>query len=135
MNKCKLINLKKISDGRGNLTPIEENKDIPFDIKRIYYLYNIAENKIRGEHAHKNLQQLILCLNGSFDIIIDNGYSIEKFILNDPSVGLYVPKMHWRILENFSKESICLVLASDEYNEDDYYRSYDEFLSNINMEK
>lgn len=135
MNKCKLINLKKISDGRGNLTPIEENKDIPFDIKRIYYLYNIAENKIRGEHAHKNLQQLILCLNGSFDIIIDNGYSIEKFILNDPSVGLYVPKMHWRILENFSKESICLVLASDEYNEDDYYRNYDEFLSNINMEK
>ena len=135
MNKCKLINLKKISDGRGNLTPIEKNKDIPFDIKRVYYLYNIAENKIRGEHAHKNLQQLILCLNGSFDIIIDNGYSIEKFILNDPSVGLYIPKMHWRILENFSKESICLVLASDEYHEDDYYRSYDEFLSNINVEK
>jgi hypothetical protein len=135
MSQCKILNLKKISDGRGNLTAIESLKDVPFEIKRIYYMYDIPEDKIRGEHAHKNLEQLILCLNGSFDIIIDNGVCKKKFSLNDPSYALYVPKMHWRILDNFSKNSICLVLASQEYNENDYYRDYNDFLSNIKMEK
>jgi hypothetical protein len=135
MKHSRLINFKKFSDGRGNLTAIESSKDIPFNIKRIYFLYDIPEDKIRGEHAHKNLEQLILCLGGSFDIIIDDGFIKKKYTLNDPSVGLYVPKMHWRILENFSKNSTCLVLASEEYSEDDYYRNYNDFLSNISLEK
>ena len=135
MKKCRLINFKKFSDGRGSLTAVESAKDIPFDIKRVYYLYDIPEDKIRGEHAHKKLEQLILCINGSFDIIIDNGFFKKKYTLNDPSIGLYVPKMHWRILENFSKNSTCLVLASQEYTEDDYYRDYNDFLSNIELEK
>lgn len=135
MNHYKIINFKKFSDKRGSLTAIESFLDIPFEVKRIYYLYDIPDDKIRGQHAHKNLEQVILCLNGSLDIIIDNGIYKEKFTLNDPSIGLYIPSMHWRTLENFSKSSVCLVLASQHYDEDDYYRDYSDFLSNIKLEK
>jgi hypothetical protein len=125
--KCKIIDLPKITDIRGNLTFIESNKHIPFEIKRVYYLYDVPGGESRGGHAHKNLEQFIIAASGSFDVILDDGFERKRFYLNRSYYGLYVPCMIWRELNNFSSGSVCLVLASDFYCESDYIRDYEEF--------
>lgn len=129
INNCKIIDLSKISDPRGNLTYIESDRHIPFAIRRVYYLYDVPAASERGGHAHKELEQLIIPLSGSFDVLIDDGENKKRFTLNRPYQGLYICPLIWRELENFSSGSVCLVLASDFYKESDYYRNYMEFLS------
>jgi|TARA_B100001093_G_scaffold424870_1_gene418170 dTDP-4-dehydrorhamnose 3,5-epimerase-like enzyme len=134
IKKCKIIELPLLNDDRGDLTFIENNKHIPFSIKRIYYLYNNHLNLIRGRHAHKNLHQLFIAISGSFDVFLNDGKEDTSFKLDKKNVGLYVPKMIWRELKNFSQDSVCLVLASDLYKEDDYIRDYDKFLISSELE-
>ncbi|NUN64588.1 WxcM-like domain-containing protein [Pseudanabaena biceps] len=131
VNKCKIINLPKITDPRGNLTFIEGGKHIDFDIKRVYYLYDVPGGAERGGHAHKELQQLIIAIAGSFDIVLDDGYKKKRFHLNRSYYGLYICPMVWRELENFSSGSVCMVLASILYDESDYYRDYEDFLMSV----
>lgn len=126
---CRLIQLPKISDPRGNLTFIEGGRHVPFDIARVYYLYDVPGGASRGGHAHKQLQQLIIAMSGSFDVVLDDGRSKKTISLNRSYVGLYVPTMIWRELENFSSGAVCTVMASNHYDEADYYRDYDEFLA------
>ncbi len=127
IDKCRIIELPKIEDRRGNLTFIENGKHIPFDSKRVYYLYDIPGGESRGGHAHKTLKQFIIAVSGSFDVILDDGITRKKFFLNRSYYGLFVPSMVWREIENFSSGSICLVLASDFYDEEDYIRDYEKF--------
>jgi WxcM-like, C-terminal len=127
ITKCRIIYLPKIEDVRGNLTFIEDNTHVPFEIKRVYYLYDVPGGESRGGHAHKNLEQFIIAANGSFDVILDDGYNRERFHLNRSYYGLYVPSMIWRELDNFSSGSVCLSLASELYDEDDYIRDYKDF--------
>lgn len=127
ISDCKIISLPKIQDPRGNLTFIEGGNHIPFDIRRTYYLYDVPGGTVRGGHAHKELQQLIIALSGSFDVILDDGEGKKSFHLNRPYLGLYVPPMLWRELENFSSGSVCVVLASEKYSEDDYFRDYQAY--------
>lgn len=131
ISKCKIIDLPKIHDPRGNLTFIETGKHIDFDIKRVYYLYDVPGGSERGGHAHKELQQLIIAMSGSFDIVLDDGHEKKKFHLNRSYYGLYICPMVWRELDNFSSGSVCMVLASIFYDESDYYRDYDEFLASV----
>jgi len=131
IKNCKIINLPKIGDPRGNLTFIEGMKHVPFEIKRIYYLYDVPGGETRGGHAHKNLQQFIIAANGSFDVIVDNGDKKESFHLNRSFYGLYIPPIIWRELDNFSSGSVCLVLVSECYDEKDYIRNYEEFLKAV----
>lgn len=123
----KLIDLPKIKDARGNLTFIESGNHIPFAIKRVYWIYDVPGGETRGGHAFKEQQELIISLSGSFDVVVDNGTSIEKFSLNRSYYGLYVPAGMWRHMENFSTNSLALVLASTVFNAEDYIRNYDEF--------
>jgi len=125
------LELHKIEDPRGNLTFIENNRHIPFSIKRVYYLYDVPGGAERGGHAHKALHQLIIAISGSFDVIISDGNNEKKFTLNRSFQGLYICPMVWRHLNNFSSGAVCLVLASDYYDEADYYRDYSEFKKNI----
>lgn len=125
---CKMIELPKISDQRGNLTFIEGGSQIPFAIQRVYYLYDIPGGSERGGHAHKDLHQLIIAMSGSFDVILDDGENKKRFHLNRSYNGLYVCPMIWRELDNFSSGSVCMVLASNRYDEDDYYRDYEQFI-------
>jgi len=127
-SEYKLISLPKISDRKGSLTFIENDKHIPFKIKRIYYLYNIPSAKERGSHAHKGLHQFVIALSGSFDIVLSNGVKKKKFHLNRPHQGLYISPMTWQELSNFSSEAVCLVCASEFYDEKDYIRSYKVFV-------
>jgi dTDP-4-dehydrorhamnose 3,5-epimerase-like enzyme len=120
-----------IPEPRGNLTFIEGERHVPFDIKRVYYLYDVPGGSQRGGHAHKALTQLIIAISGSFDVILDNGRNVERFSLNRSYLGLYVPPMTWRELENFSSGAVCLVLASDYYDEADYYRQYEAFVQAV----
>ena len=128
IDSCQIFNLKKISDPRGNLTVIESQKDIPFEIKRIYYIYDVPGGESRGAHGHKTLEQIIIAISGSFDVNVDTGKERKTFMLNRAYFGLYLPKMVWRDINNFSSGSVCLVLASDFYKENDYIRDYGEFL-------
>ena len=128
LKDCKVINLPKLTDPRGNLTFIEGNRHIPFDIKRIYYLYDVPGGSERGGHAHKALSQLIIAISGTFDVILSDGCDKKRFHLNRSFQGLYVCPMLWRELDNFSSGSVCLVLASNVYDESDYYRNYEEYL-------
>lgn len=127
LEDCKIIELPKITDVRGNLTFIEENQHVPFDIKRVYYLYDVPGGERRGGHAHKDLEQFIIAASGSFDVILDDGKNRERFHLNRSYYGLYIPNMIWRELDNFSSGSVCVVLASEHFDEEDYLRNYNEF--------
>lgn len=129
IQQCKIIELPKIQDARGNLTFVEGGDHIPFDIQRVYYLYDVPGGSERGAHAHKGLQQLIIAMSGSFDVVLDDGREKKRFHLNRSYFGLYVCPMMWRELDNFSSGSVCMVLASNKYEEDDYYRDYDQFLA------
>jgi hypothetical protein len=125
---CEIIHLPKILDARGNLTFLEELKHIPFEIQRVYYIYDVPGGEIRGSHAFKTQQELIIALSGSFDILTHDGHTEQRFTLNRSYNGLYLPPMTWRTLENFSTNSVCLVISSALYDEKDYIRSKDEFL-------
>ena len=129
----KSIDLRKISDPRGNLTPIEGGADIPFDIKRVYYLYDVPGGESRGAHAHKELQQLIVAANGSFTITLDDGKKKNVFTLNRPYQGLLIVPGIWRDLDDFSSGAVLLCLASEHYDAADYIRDYDEFLEYKNV--
>ena len=124
---CHLVDLPKIEDARGNLTFIEGSRHVPFDIQRVYYLYDVPGGAERGGHAHKALSQLIIAMAGSFDVVLDDGRDRKRFHLNRSYYGLYVGPMIWRELDNFSSGSVCMVLASNLYDEDDYFRDYDHF--------
>jgi hypothetical protein len=128
VDDCSLIDLPKISARQGNLTPVEGNKDIPFDIERVYYLYDVPGGEARGGHAHKELEQVIVSILGSFDVILDDGRNRKTVRLDRAYYGLCMPRMIWRELENFSSGAICLVLASRLYDENDYIRDYEIFL-------
>jgi len=123
-----LTDIPKISDpdGRGNLSVIEKNI-LPFEIKRVYYLYDVPSDSTRGGHAHKELQQFLIALSGSFDVVLDDGKDRRVITLNRPNKGLVIPNGVWRELENFSAGSVCLSLVSDEYEEEDYIRDYKDF--------
>ena len=127
IERCEMVDLPKISDPRGNLTFVEANNHVPFDIERAYYLYDIPGGAVRGGHAHKELRELIIAMSGSFDVVLDEGYGRERIHLNRSYSGLFVGPMVWRELDNFSSGSVCLVLASTPYDESDYYRDYGEF--------
>jgi dTDP-4-dehydrorhamnose 3,5-epimerase-like enzyme len=128
IEECQIIELPKITDHRGNLTFIENDKHIPFDIKRVYYLYDVPGGAERAGHAHKALHQLLVAMSGSFDVVIDDGYERKKYHLNRAYYGLYICPMVWREIENFSSGSVCMALASDFYDESDYYRNYEDFM-------
>ena len=121
------IKLPQIRDPRGDLTFIEGSNHIPFDIARVYYLYNVPVDAERGGHAHRNLEQIIFALSGSFRIKVDNGHAASEHWLRDPSKGLYINRMVWREMDSFSQGAVCMVLASLPYDEDDYYRDYYDF--------
>lgn len=126
---CNVIELPKIHNEAGNLTAVQNGNEIPFAIKRIYYLYDVPGGETRGGHAHKNLQQLIIAASGSFDVILDDGKIKKTVTLNRPNFGLYITPGIWRELVNFSSGAVLLVLASMEYTESDYLRNYQEYLS------
>ena len=125
---CRLIELPKIADPRGNLTFVEGGNHIPFEIKRVYYLYDVPGGATRAAHGHRRLSQLMVAMSGSFDATLDDGRSKRKFHLNRSYFGLYIPPMIWRDLDNFSSGSVCMVLASERYDEADYFRDYQKFL-------
>jgi dTDP-4-dehydrorhamnose 3,5-epimerase-like enzyme len=131
----RIIQLPKVEDVRGNLTFIEENRHIPFEIKRVYYLYDVPGGESRGGHAHKQLQQFIIAATGSFDVILDGGSSQERYNLNRSYYGLYIPPMVWRELDNFSSGSVCLVLVSDYFDEEDYIREHDVFSTQVRTQQ
>ena len=133
IENCKIIQLPKIKDSRGNLTFIEENSHVPCEIQRAYYLYDVPAGSERGGHAHKDLHQLIIAMAGSFEVEIDDGQKKMSYLLNRPFEGLYICPMIWRQLGNFSAGSVCMVLASNLYSEDDYYRDYDHFLNAVKI--
>lgn len=125
---CRIIDLPRVNDPRGNLTFIEGGRHVPFEIKRVYYLYDVPGGAERGGHAHRNLQEFIVAMSGSFDVILNDGGQQKRFHLNRSYFGLYICPMVWRELDNFSSGSVCMVLASNFYEEADYFRNYNEFL-------
>jgi len=131
IDKCKTIDLPRINDPRGNLTFVESNRHIPFAIQRVYYLYDVPGGSMRGGHAHKVLHQLIIAMSGSFDIHLDDGYSKKTVHMNRSYSGLYVCPMIWREIDNFSSGAVCMVLVSDYYDPLDYYRDYNQFMSDV----
>lgn len=132
MYNCGLLKFRKIgSPSRtewGYLTPIESSQEIPFDVKRIYYIYDVDSKEIRGKHSHKKLHQVLICVHGSIDVRLENFYGNETYTLKDPSVGLYVGPDNWREMSNFKDDAVLLVLASEKYDPNDYIRDYDEFV-------
>lgn len=126
--ELKIINIPVVKDLRGNLGVVEKDT-IPFDIKRVYYLYDVPSDAYRGGHAHKEQLELLIALSGSFEVTLDDGKSKRSIILNKPNKGLLIPKGVWRELQDFSSGSVCLVLASDVFDEEDYIRDYNDFLS------
>lgn len=128
LQDCNLIDLPRINDPRGNLTFVEAGRHIPFAIRRVYYLYDVPGGSERGGHAHKALHQLIIAMSGSFDIHLDDGQARKTVHMNRSYYGLSVCPMIWRAIDNFSSGAVCMVLASDYYDELDYYRDYNEFV-------
>lgn len=129
VHDCSVIELSKHhSDRKGNLSVVQNGTDVPFDVKRVYYLYDVPGGESRGSHAHKQLSQLIIAASGSFQVTLDDGVTRKTFVLNRPYQGLCVRPGIWRDLEDFSSGAVCMVLASEVYQEDDYIRDYEEFL-------
>lgn len=126
---CSVINLSKVSNEAGNITIVENEKNIPFDVKRLYYLYDIPGGESRGGHAHYDLEQFIIAASGSFEVILDDGENKKRVTLNSPDKALHIVPGLWRELDNFSSGSICLILASHKYDENDYIRDYPKFLN------
>lgn len=135
LSEVKIINLPKILDPRGNLSFIEEEKHIPFKIKRTYWIYDVPGGQMRGGHAFKEQQELIIALSGSFDVLVDDGKMKKTFSLNRSYYGLYIPATLWRHMENFSTNSLAMVLSSTEYSENDYIREYSDFINQRGYEK
>lgn len=131
LDRCRIVDLPRIVDNRGNLTFIEAGDHVPFEIKRVYYLYDVPGGATRGGHAHRQLEQFIIAAMGSFDIILDDGFESKRFHLNRSYYGLYIPRMIWRELDNFSSGSVCLTLASDHYLEDDYIRDHQVYRDTV----
>ena len=134
IGQVQLIKLPKILDTRGNLTFIESNVHIPFKIKRTYWIYDVPGGEIRGSHAFKKSQELIIALSGSFDVVLNDGKQESKYTLNRSYEGLYVPNLIWKSMENFSTNSLALVVSNIVYDEADYLREYDNFIEAVNEE-
>lgn len=124
---CRLIDLPKIVDARGNLTFVEGGRHVPFAFPRVYWLYDVPGGERRGGHAYRLLDELLIALSGSFDVVLDDGTTRATVHMSRPNSGLFVPRMTWRHLENFTTNGVCLILASTAYDESDYVRDYDEF--------
>ncbi|WP_278820326.1 sugar 3,4-ketoisomerase [Hoylesella nanceiensis] len=133
MSLGKIIELPRITDPRGNLTVAEANKNIPFDIKRVYWLYDVPGGECRGGHAHKQIKEILIAVSGSFHVTLDNGKEKQTFLLNHPYQGLLIDTKIWRTLDDFSSGAVCVVLASDFYDENDYIYDYNDFLQYINV--
>jgi glyoxylate utilization-related uncharacterized protein len=131
IEQCRIINLPRIQDPRGNLTFIEGNSHIPFETKRVFYLYDVPGGSNRAGHALKKCEQFLIAMSGSFDVIVNDGVSKQTYHLNRSYYGLYLPALTWREIDNFSSGSVCMAIASELYNEPDYYREYQDFLSAI----
>ena len=129
MSECRIVGFPKVQDPRGNLTFIEGDRHLDWGIKRVYYLYDVPGGAERGGHAHKSTNELLIAMSGSFDVVLNDGEVTQRFHLNRSHYGLYVPAMTWRSLENFSSGSVCMVLASEFYDESDYFRRYEDFLA------
>lgn len=134
LDQIKLIDFPKVQDHRGNLSYVEEERHVPYAIRRVYYLYDVPGGAVRGGHAHRRLQQTIIALSGSFDVLVDDGVTQKSYHLNRSFQGLYLPCMTWRELDNFSSGSVCMVLASDYYQEEDYIRHYKDFLQELGLD-
>jgi hypothetical protein len=128
---CRLLDFPVVHDERGNLTFIEGGDHVPFEIKRVYYLYDVPGGATRAGHGHKELEQVLIAASGSFDVLVDDGVRRDLVTLNRSYFGLYIPNRVWREIVNFSSGAVCLVLASDHYDEADYFRSYDEFVEAV----
>ena len=128
---CHLIDLPKINDQRGNLTFVEGGSHVPFAIQRVFYLYDVPGGSVRAGHALKSCHQFIIAISGSFDVVLDDGFTRQRFHLNRSHYGLAVTPLIWREIDNFSSNSVCLVLASAVYSESDYYRDYESFLTAV----
>jgi len=131
MSLIKTLEFDVLGDERGSLISLEENKNIPFDIKRIYYIFDTKQEVSRGFHAHKSLQQVAICVKGSCCFTLDDGQTRESILMNSPNIGLYIDNHKWREMHDFSKDCVLIVLASDYYDEADYIRNYDEFLKEV----
>lgn len=135
MELGKLTTLPKIVDPRGNLTVAEQYKNVPFTIKRVYWTYDIPSGSYRGGHAHKHCREMLVAISGSFSVVLNNGKDEETYLLNHPNQGLIVDRGIWRTLEDFSSGAVCLVLAEDEFSEDDYIRDYQEYIKYLECSK
>jgi hypothetical protein len=133
LDRCHLVTLPRVHDTRGNLTFIEGGNHVDFDIRRVYYLYDVPGGAERGGHAHRELQQLIIAMSGSFDVVLDDGNIRQRFHLNRSYMGLFVPELIWREIDNFSSGSVCMVLASERFDEADYFREYDDFADAVRV--
>jgi len=131
IDQCKMIDFPKISDERGSLSVVESNQHVPFEIKRVFYMYNIVGGGERGAHAHKELHQVIVAISGSFDVTVDDGHDKKNFHMENPWQALHIPPMIWATESNFSGGAVCMVFASDHYDEADYYRDYEDFLAAV----
>lgn len=131
IENSKIIEIPRITDPRGNLAVIEKNT-LPYEVKRVYYLYDVPSDAYRGGHSHKECMEFLVALSGSFEVVLDDGTSKKRVTLNKPNKGLLIPTGIWRELENFSSGAVCLVLASQEYEEEDYIRDYDAFKASVN---
>lgn len=131
VSDCRVVDLPKIYNEQGSITALENSKDIPFAVERIYYLYDVPSSSERGGHAHYDLEQYVIAACGSFTFILDDGVSKKEIFLNNPSKALYIKKGIWREIKDFSSGAICLVLASHTYDENDYIRDYEEYLKYI----
>ena len=127
LESAQIIDLPKIPDDRGNLSFFENSRQIPFDIQRVYWIYDVPGGEVRGGHAYRELQEVIIALSGSFDVILHDGKEEKHFMLNRSYSGLYIPKMMWRQLENFSTNAMALIVADAAYNEADYIRDFNDF--------
>jgi oxalate decarboxylase/phosphoglucose isomerase-like protein (cupin superfamily) len=135
IDDCPIIEFPRIVDPEGSLTFIEGQRHVPFDIRRVFYIYDVPTAESRGAHAHKELQQVLICLSGSFNVLLDDGERRTVLRMNRPWRGLYVPPMIWAAIVDFDPGSVCLVLASERYSEEDYYRDYEKYLEARRMER